>query len=738
MLLCREQAYQKAFIRLIESGFGPSDAPSVWRYLFRQVQSSNNIPLSNTILQRMTEDGEYPPEYVYQIADEAMASGDFAKARALITSAAGDVPADLQVLTKLFRAMERNDPDGAAALIAPHVLEGEDTALLLIDLLRRKDMLTQARAAVDKAIGRFGKTPRLSLRLARILEGFQNWQGALGVCEDLADASPFDDAELLLRMIWLQDRLQHLDDRDATIVRLLTAQPTVLHFAELAEILGDTSLLEVAIARHCTQAAPNDTADETLVADLLNGGYVGMARYVIAARAAAGTALPALLDEAARGQKWSAVSSQIALAAQQRAPACLLPLPPETQIAQAHYSFDPASDTILIVNASMTAGGAERQLVVMVSALIEQGVAPEQIHVALYSIVGDRGQDHFLADLQALDVTIHDLRREAAGATQDGELHYRTALLPAAMRRDVAMLTPLVRKLRPKVLHAWQDRPSLSAGWVAAHQVVPRLVMSARNMSPPMRLGAPVKVDRLSLRALAKLPNTVLTVNSVNGARDYEAWLDRPAFSAKVLSNGILLPDVPKPRKSPRKPIHVHGVFRFSPAKRPILWLDTIVELQKRSDRTIVPILYGNGPLEQEIAHHAAAIGVAGLQIITGEKDPRVIYGGADFVLLMSQIEGTPNVLLEAQAAGVAVAGCDVGGTKDAMLDPGGHPGAGSMLFPVDVKATDAAEALVAWLPNALNGAAADRHNFVKDNFSVAALGRTVLEYYSQPPEDQT
>jgi glycosyltransferase involved in cell wall biosynthesis len=386
----------------------------------------------------------------------------------------------------------------------------------------------------------------------------------------------------------------------------------------------------------------------------------------------------------------------------------------------------------------MTAGGAERQLVTMVQALCGQGLAASQIHVALYSLVADRGQTHFLPDLEALGVTIHDLRTEVIERAFDEKVDVRTALLPAAMRRDVAMLTPLVRRLRPKVLHAWQDRPSLSAGWVAALEMVPRLVLSKRNMTPPKRVGTPVKVDQTALRTLAKLPNTILTVNSTNGARDYEDWLGLPLGDAKVLANGLHVPALAPKRKTKKGGINIHGVFRFSPAKRPLLWLDTVAALQKRSSDQIIPVLYGNGPLEQEITEYAAKIGIKDLRIVTGEKDRSVIYGDADLVLLMSQIEGTPNVLLEAQAEGIAVAGCDVGGTKDAMLGAGVGPQAGSLLFPADITADDAAQQLVQWLPHALKGSRAARHAFVKANFSISALGETVLDLYAQPSKDQS
>ena len=46
-----------------------------------------------------------------------------------------------------------------------------------------------------------------------------------------------------------------------------------------------------------------------------------------------------------------------------------------------------------------------------------------------------------------------------------------------------------------------------------------------------------------------------------------------------------------------------------------------------------------------------------------------MIYGALDVLLLTSRFEGTPNVLIEAQAAGVPVVAPDVGGMSEALLN---------------------------------------------------------------------
>jgi glycosyltransferase involved in cell wall biosynthesis len=46
-----------------------------------------------------------------------------------------------------------------------------------------------------------------------------------------------------------------------------------------------------------------------------------------------------------------------------------------------------------------------------------------------------------------------------------------------------------------------------------------------------------------------------------------------------------------------------------------------------------------------------------------------LIYGALDVFLMTSRFEGTPNVLIEAQAAGVPAVAPNVGGTSETLLD---------------------------------------------------------------------
>ena len=108
-------------------------------------------------------------------------------------------------------------------------------------------------------------------------------------------------------------------------------------------------------------------------------------------------------------------------------------------------------------------------------------------------------------------------------------------------------------------------------------------------------------------------------------------------------------------------------------------------------------------------------------------ESPAEIYGSSRILLLMSRVEGTPNVVIEAQACGLAVAACDVGGVKEALMQDG--PAAG-LLLPVEIDPVEAAERIAAWLPAALEASPDQRRRHVERTFSTAALARRTLALY--------
>ena len=299
---------------------------------------------------------------------------------------------------------------------------------------------------------------------------------------------------------------------------------------------------------------------------------------------------------------------------------------------------------------------------------------------------------------------------------------------PTPLRGDVIQLTGLVQRVRPQVLHGWQDRSSLACGWVGLQQGIDRIVLSARNMQPAKR-GLMQRYAASMLRSYAAAPNVALTANAEVCARDYEAWLQLPSDTFRPLRNGVRPAQVDSvaPRNEPSKGVTIGGVFRLAANKRPSLWLRTVAELQKIYPEPIRARLVGRGPFRQEIVDLAEELGFEEIELVEGLSSPREIYAGMDAVLLMSRVEGLPNVVLEAQAEGLPVAACDVGGVTEALCPT--RPGAG-LLLPSDPTEKEAAGLLRGWLPLALAGGKEARREFVEGRFGMAALSKQITQIY--------
>lgn len=99
-------------------------------------------------------------------------------------------------------------------------------------------------------------------------------------------------------------------------------------------------------------------------------------------------------------------------------------------------------------------------------------------------------------------------------------------------------------------------------------------------------------------------------------------------------------------------------------------------------------VVAGDGPERGSIERTCAALGVLENVILTGfQPDLRVYYKMADMVALPSHSEGSPNVLLEAMAAGLPVAATRVGGVPEIA----GHEENALLVEPRDPEAMAAA-----------------------------------------------
>ncbi len=129
----------------------------------------------------------------------------------------------------------------------------------------------------------------------------------------------------------------------------------------------------------------------------------------------------------------------------------------------------------------------------------------------------------------------------------------------------------------------------------------------------------------------------------------------------------------PVPREEARSALDVRGFVLLSVGhlisrKGHHILIEALKDL---TDCTLV--IAGEGPMRHELERLASELGVAGRVRLLGEiPHSRLasIYSASDVLLLASDREGWPNVLLEAMACGTPVAATNVNGTPEIVSRP--------------------------------------------------------------------
>jgi glycosyltransferase involved in cell wall biosynthesis len=102
-------------------------------------------------------------------------------------------------------------------------------------------------------------------------------------------------------------------------------------------------------------------------------------------------------------------------------------------------------------------------------------------------------------------------------------------------------------------------------------------------------------------------------------------------------------------------------VGRLSPEKRPDLFIAAARELARRCPAARFTLI-GGGMLAERARLHVHQAGLDDRCVVAGVRhDTEDVYGAIDLLLLCSDTEGTPRVILEAQARRVPVVARAVG-----------------------------------------------------------------------------
>jgi len=423
-----------------------------------------------------------------------------------------------------------------------------------------------------------------------------------------------------------------------------------------------------------------------------------------------------------------------------------------TRLLDSTHHLLPAPDApvpgrIIMACPTLVAGGAERQIVNTVLGLCRGGDA--DVTVLVSHLFSPPGNDFFFeqlvtagADVQEVQGPMSNLdawdRHESqpvARLTQ--QLRPLLHRFPPEIAQEVANLYITFRELRPAVVHAWLDHSCVCAGLAALMAGVPRVLLSGRNVSPVHFPYILQPFMRPAYRAMATRPETVYVNNSHGGAADYGAWLGLEGARFQIIYNGLDSDGVTRAAPDriaefrqrygiPEQARLVGGMFRLSAEKRPALWVDTLIRLTSERD-DIRGLLFGAGPLQSDLEAKLAQAGLGDrVRLVPPTKESILALSAFDVLLLASRWEGTPNVVIEAQAVGTPAVVCGGGGAREALL----HGVTG--LFVEQPNTTALAAALLSLLddPGLRRRFGSAGPAFVAERFGLERMVSATLETY--------
>jgi glycosyltransferase involved in cell wall biosynthesis len=302
-------------------------------------------------------------------------------------------------------------------------------------------------------------------------------------------------------------------------------------------------------------------------------------------------------------------------------------------------------------------GGAERQLFYIVQALrrsgsdvrvlcLTQGEFWEDRIRALNVPVSFAGQSSWR--LARLARIVAELRARRPDVLQSQ--HFYTNLYATAAARMLHL--PEIGAIRNDTVSEVRANGRVFGSWSLR---LPRTVAanSRQGMANALSLGVPAARVRF-------LPNVVDSAHFAprDGGSERDGVRDR-------------MRDNERDNERDRGELRLLVVGRLTRQKRVDRFLDVLSCLRSRSGIDARATIAGAGPLREELERQADSLGLHApvLRFAGAVADTRDLYRDADVLVLTSEWEGTPNVLLEAMSSGLAVVSTRVGGVSDIVRD---------------------------------------------------------------------
>ncbi len=311
---------------------------------------------------------------------------------------------------------------------------------------------------------------------------------------------------------------------------------------------------------------------------------------------------------------------------------------------------EPSALRVLLVTKGLDIGGIERMVVDLANALARHGA---DVHVA---VVNDR-RDALLGQLQLPATHVHRL----GGTDRMGW-------------RSIRALARLVRSATFDVVHVHGPLPAVVARLIPGHRPI------VTTSHTPLQALHPA--TRVAWRLTARLDAASIAVSAAVAS----SMPTRIAARMQVIPHGLDVNAVEAARAhaTPRTGDHVRLVTVAShrDAKNyPNLLRAVQLAIRKGADISLVAV--GDGPDLERHRALAAELGLASVVVFRpATAEVLQVIAGADLLVVASDYEGQPLVVMEALALGVPVVATAVGRVPELVT-----PSVGRVVAPGDTEA---------------------------------------------------
>lgn len=306
---------------------------------------------------------------------------------------------------------------------------------------------------------------------------------------------------------------------------------------------------------------------------------------------------------------------------------------------------------ILQVCAPSGVGGLERVVQGISEGLVRRG---HEVTLAAVLRAGERTPP-FLGSAAMEGVAVHEIRLRGRG--------YLT---------ELRAVDRILEEFRPRVMHTHGYRPDLLHGASARRQRV--AAISTLHGSSRMG-GVSHFFEWLQLRALRRFDSVIAV------SRPLAVQLEASGVSRErvhLIPNAWVPPSDPLGRAAARRALGVEHatvpvvgwVGRLIPIKGCDLLVQALARIQ---DTEWLAVVVGDGPERGLLEEWVRKVGLTErIRFLGSSEDASRLMPGFDLLVLSSRSEGTPMVLLEAMASGVAPVAFGVGGVPDLIESGGG------------------------------------------------------------------